>query len=125
MSQPPENVNSKYPDYLCRLDKAIYSLKQTLRAWNNTLKNVLLGWGFTTLRSNSSFFIRINRQSIVLLLIYVDNVIVTQSDNDLISLLIRKLDSTFALKDLWKLSYFLGITLLSKFCSSVELVQIC
>lgn len=47
----------------------------------------------------------------MILLIYVDDVIVTGNDHEFISLLIRKLDLTFALKDLGKLSYFLGIRL--------------
>lgn len=42
MSQPPDFANSEYPDYVCKLRKAIYGLKQAPRAWNDTLKNTLL-----------------------------------------------------------------------------------
>lgn len=57
MSQPPRYVNSQFPNYVCRLNKAIYGLKQAPRAWNNTLKTVLLGWGFVVSKSDSSLFI--------------------------------------------------------------------
>lgn len=46
-----------------------------------------------------------------MLLIYIDDVITTSNDDTMISMLIRKLYSTFALKDLGKLSYFLRIQL--------------
>lgn len=31
MRQPPGFENSKFPDYVCKLDKAIYGLKQAPR----------------------------------------------------------------------------------------------
>lgn len=33
MSQPPDFIDRDRPDYVCRLRKAIYGLKQALRTW--------------------------------------------------------------------------------------------
>lgn len=41
MQQPPEFEDPNYPQYVCKLDKASYGLRQVPRAWNNTLKFVL------------------------------------------------------------------------------------
>jgi hypothetical protein len=49
----------------------------------------------------------------VLLLIYMDDIIVTTSDNSLIIFYINNLNSQFIIKDLGPSSYFLGIKLSS------------
>ena len=45
----------------------------------------------------------------IMLLIYVDDIIVTGNNNAEIEQLISNLSSTFALKDLGNLNFFLGI----------------
>lgn len=45
---------------------------------------------------------------IVIILVYVDDIIITGNHSDLLSSLILRLSSTFLLKDLGCLSYFLG-----------------
>lgn len=47
--------------------------------------------------------------SILLLLVYVDNVILTGNNPQLLNRLTRALDCKFALKYLGQLTYFLGI----------------
>lgn len=109
MAQPPGYVDNQNPNYVCKLKNAIYGLKQAPRAWNNTLKSVLLSWGFVNSRSDTSLFIYKNGTSIIPLLVYVDDVVVTGSDMGLIDNLVVALNNKFALKDLGLLHYFLGI----------------
>ena len=45
----------------------------------------------------------------IIVLVYVDDIIVTGSDNKGIEEVLGKLSGAFALKDLGNLSYFLGI----------------
>ncbi|KAL0561727.1 hypothetical protein IC582_002168 [Cucumis melo] len=108
MTQPPGYVHPSYPNYVCKLNKAIYGLKQAPCTWNATLSKELLKWGFINSRSDSSLFIFRRNNSVVLLLVYVDDIIVTGNDSVLISTLIKSLDKQFALKDLGRLTYFLG-----------------
>ncbi|KAA0026101.1 putative mitochondrial protein [Cucumis melo var. makuwa] len=108
MMQPPGYVHPSYPKYVCKLNKAIYGLKQAPCAWNATLSKELLKWSFINSRSDSSLFIFRRNNSVVLLLVYVDDIIVTSNDSVLISTLIKSLDKQFALKDLGRLTYFLG-----------------
>ena len=54
-------------------------------------------------------FILHHEFSIISLLVYVDDVIITGNNNTLIQHIIRTLSSQFALKDLGMLTYFLGI----------------
>ena len=54
-------------------------------------------------------FFKQNGNDVVIVLIYVDDVIVTESNNIKIEQLVQDLSSTFALKDLGQLNFFLGI----------------
>lgn len=109
MTQPPGYEDPSCPSFVCRLNKAIYGLKQAPRAWTNTLKTALLSWGFQNSRSDSSLYIYKSGNSIVLLLVYVDDMVLTGNDNYLMTRLVEALDNQFALKDLGSLNYFLGI----------------
>jgi hypothetical protein len=46
MRQPPGLENSKYPNHVYKLHKALYELKQASRAWYEHLKAFLLAKGF-------------------------------------------------------------------------------
>ena len=107
MIQPSGYINSTFPNYVCKLDKAIYGLKQTPRAWNTALTNELLRLGFLNSKSNSSLFIFRKHNSVILFLVYVDDVIVTGNNFVELGRLIIMLDAKFALKDLGPLHYFL------------------
>jgi len=78
MSQPPGFVNSHFPDYVCNLHKVLYSLKQAPRAWYNALMNFLIIYGFLNYQSVTSLFIY-NRDGVALyILVYVDDLLLTQ-----------------------------------------------
>ena len=109
MLQPPGYMDTTFPDKVCRLNKAIYGLKQAPRAWFQRLSSALLQWSFSSSKTDSSMFIHFGKSSTLIVLIYVDDIILTGSSSTQISSLNAKLNSVFALRDLGKLSYFLGI----------------
>ena len=57
MAQLEGMRNADYLHHVCRLHKAIYELKQALRAWYQELRIVLLSLGFVTSRADSSLFV--------------------------------------------------------------------
>ncbi|WKA10803.1 hypothetical protein VitviT2T_028358 [Vitis vinifera] len=109
MHQPPGFINSQFPSHVCKLNKALYGLKQAPRAWYTKLSTSLLGWGFQASRADSSMFIHHSTHDVLILLIYVDDILVTGSNSAQVSSFITRLNSSFALRDLGYVNYFLGI----------------
>ncbi|XP_071681174.1 uncharacterized protein [Lolium perenne] len=112
MRQPPGFEDPHYSGYLCRLDKALYGLKQAPRAWHARLSSVLATLGFTPSRADTSLFILRRPDVTLYLLVYVDDIIVVSSSSTVVDRLIHQLGTSFALKDLGSLHYFLGIEVL-------------
>jgi hypothetical protein len=108
MKQPPGFCDSSHPDYVCKLDKAIYGLKQAPRAWYSRLSAKLIHLGFHASKADSLSFSIIGG-SCKSLLIYVDDIIVASSLDQVVTTLLNDLRADFALKDLSPLHYFLGI----------------
>ncbi|GKV34540.1 hypothetical protein SLEP1_g42906 [Rubroshorea leprosula] len=89
---------------------------------HGTLKEELLRMGFCCSRAYSSLFILDTGHDIALLLLYVDDIVLSASSMSLLQVIIDHLSSKFALKDLGSLSYFLGIEV-TKFSGGAFLSQ--
>ncbi|KAA3480271.1 hypothetical protein EPI10_020719 [Gossypium australe] len=60
-------------------------------------------------KANNSIFVHRSGAQLLYVPVYVDDIIVTGSASQAIDRFVKKLDEQFSLKDLGKLSYFLGI----------------
>ena len=109
MKQPPGYHDKQFPNYICKLDKALYGLKQAPRAWYHRLSEKLQDFGFKPSKADTSLFYFNKGDLTMFMLIYVDDIIVASSSQEGTDRLLQALKSDFALKDLGKLSYFLGI----------------
>lgn len=109
MSQPAGFVDPQKPDYICKLTKALYGLKQAPRAWFDTFSNFLIDFGFVCSMSDPSLFTYCKDNQFMVLLLYVDDILLTGSDEKLLQALVNKLSTRFSMKDMGRPSYFLGI----------------
>ncbi|KAI3510913.1 hypothetical protein L1887_18051 [Cichorium endivia] len=109
MEQPPGFHDSRFPNHVCRLHKALYGLKQAPRAWFHRLSTFLTTNGFECSRADPSLFVFKRDSCVLYLLVYVDDLILTGSDDKVIRSFITKLHNEFAIKDLGRLTYFLGL----------------
>lgn len=57
MQQPPSFIVKGKEDYVCKLIKTLYSLKQSAMAWNAELDAELLALGFTKSQADGSLYI--------------------------------------------------------------------
>jgi hypothetical protein len=92
----------------CRLNKAIYGLKQPLRAWYSKLSSKLQMLGFVPSKGVTSLLFFSKEGIPMYILVYVDDSIVVSSSSTATNALLRNLEKNFVLKDLGDLHYFLG-----------------
>ena len=76
MAQPPGFIHPSYPNDVCKLNKAIYGLKQASRAWYDELCQDLLSQGFKPTISDLSLFHFSSTKGLIYLIIYVDDIII-------------------------------------------------
>ena len=113
MTQPPGFKDVNKPNHVCRLCKAIYGLKQVPRAWYSALKLALMGLGFQNSKADSSFFIYCQNFVICYLLVYVDDLVITDNNLCFVSETVAQLGNRFSLKDMRQLNFFLGMKVIS------------
>ncbi|GJZ41101.1 ribonuclease H-like domain-containing protein [Tanacetum coccineum] len=87
MHQPLEFVDPANPDYVCHLQV-----------------------GFQHSKTDSSLFIFHHGTDIDYLLLYVDDIILTESSTTILHQIISSLHTEFSMTDLGSLNYFLGIS---------------
>ncbi|GJQ93956.1 putative RNA-directed DNA polymerase [Tanacetum coccineum] len=104
-----EGFCDKNEKKVCKLVKSLYGLKQAPRKWNEKLSSILFENGFVQSANDFSLFIKHDQGVILILLVYVDDIIVTGNNIDEINKFKQFLSSKFLIKDLGKLKYFLGI----------------
>ncbi|CAA7028135.1 unnamed protein product [Microthlaspi erraticum] len=111
MHQPPGFVDPDKPDHVCLLQKSLYGLKQAPRAWYQRFAQFATRIGFKQSKCDASLFIKQQGKDIAYLLLYVDDIALTASNQTLLRSIINSLHSEFEMTDLGKLHYFLGIAI--------------
>lgn len=106
--RPPQGYDHP-PNKVCRLRRALFGLKQAPRAWFAKFSSTVHQLGFSSSRYDQALFLRCTSKGCTLLLLYVDDMIITGDDLAGIHDLKSFLSQNFEMKDLGHLSYFLGL----------------
>ena len=109
MKQPPRFVAQEEIGRVCCLRKPLYGLKQSPHAWFGKFSEVIEKFGMQKSKSDHFVFYRNSPAGIILLVVYVDDIIITGNDMAGISSLKSFLHGQFHTKDLGMLKYFLGV----------------
>jgi Reverse transcriptase (RNA-dependent DNA polymerase) len=94
---------------VCRLKKSLYGLKQSPQVWFDRFRKVMISLGYQQINTYHTVFSRQHGDHITMLVVYVDNMIITGDDEGEIAQLKARLGKEFEVKDLGQLRYFLGI----------------
>lgn len=107
MSQPEGYVAND--NLVCKLDKSIYGLKQAPKCWNDSIDNFLKENNFVQCPSDTCIYTKIVLDSISIIAVYVDDLVIASKSIDEIDKIKVLLSSRYKMKDLGAMSYFLGV----------------
>ncbi|WVY99969.1 hypothetical protein V8G54_026039 [Vigna mungo] len=110
MEIPPGYGRDVVTNTVCKLKKALYGLKQSPHAWFGRFTKVMTGLGYKQSQGDHTLFFKHSKSGgVTILLVYVDDIILTGDDKEEQRLLSQCLGKEFEIKTLGKLKYFLGI----------------
>ena len=107
--QPSRFVAQGEIGRVCHLQKSLYGLKQSPRAWFDKFNQTIETFGMQKSKSDHSVFYKNYNSCIILLVVYVDDIVIIGSDSKGILSLKSFLHSQFYTNDLGMLKYFLGV----------------
>nr|GEV09405.1 retrotransposon protein, putative, Ty1-copia subclass [Tanacetum cinerariifolium] len=102
-------IDPKHPKKVYKLQRSIYGLKQTSRSWNKIFNEEINRFRFAQNLDEPCVYQKASGINVTFLILYVDNIIIM--GNHILSLQSVKsyLEKCFAMKDLGKASFILGI----------------
>ena len=110
MKYPPRYEGVKNEGKVCKLQKALYGLKQSPRAWFGRFSQAMKTLNYQQCNGEHTLFFKHASQGLItILIVYVDDIIITGSNAKEIRDLEQHLTKNFDVKQLGPLKYFLGI----------------
>ncbi|XP_022853510.1 uncharacterized protein LOC111374981 [Olea europaea var. sylvestris] len=109
MTIPSGFNNSNEESRVCKLRKSLYGLKQSPRAWFDRFAKVLKTQGYQQGQSDHTMFYHLSRGVKTILIVYVDDIILTGDNIGEMERLKKCLATEFEVKDLGQMRYFLGM----------------
>jgi Reverse transcriptase (RNA-dependent DNA polymerase) len=80
MKIPPGFENEQFKGKVCRLKRSLYGLKQSPRAWFDRFSMVMKKLGYQQSNADHIMFIRRKEEKICILVVYVDDIVLTDND---------------------------------------------
>jgi hypothetical protein len=94
---------------ICHLRHSLYGLKHAPWAWFQRFTSAVTAAGFIASAHDLALFVHVSPHCRTLLLLYVDDMIITGDDPEYIAFIKARLSDQFLMSDFGPLRYFLGI----------------
>jgi hypothetical protein len=120
MEQPYGFIHNSY--LVCRLKKSLYGLKKAPRAWYAKMDSYFLSHDFFRCKYDSNVYMLRTTNYVMILVLYVDDLLITGSSASTIALVKYILHDRFSMMDMGPLHLFLGLEI-SQDASSIKISQ--
>lgn len=94
MRQPLGFIDPTFPSYVCKLNKAIYGLKQSPWLWFSTLSSHMKQLGFVQSKSDLALHIFRENGGIEYFVIYVDDISISGNKTKFLTKIIENLKNS-------------------------------
>jgi hypothetical protein len=91
------------------LKKALHGIKQAPRAWYSIMESYLQQQGFRKWNADNNLYIEVNQDSILLIEVYVDDIIISSDDDMIRQKNSKDMQDEFEMSLLGELYFFLGL----------------
>ena len=109
MKQPEGYVIPGQEDKVCRLVKSLYGLKQAPKQWHEKFDKVMMSNGFRINECEKCLYLKTTKNAYVMLCLYVDDMLIIGSNNDILNQTKTMLHGQFDMKDMGLADVILGI----------------
>ena len=111
LEQPVDFSKADPKQYVFRLVKALYRLKQGAKSWYDTLCQVLVKLGFHCSETDHGVFVKEGKDSVIILTVHVDDCMVIRHPPSAIKRFKVKINKKYKITDLSTCTWLLGIQL--------------
>ena len=112
MEQPKGFVAPGQEKKVCKLVKSLYGLKQALKQWHQKFDSIVLANGFKINECDKCIYIKNTVNDYVILCLYVDDMLIVCSDDEMIKSTKAMLSTRFDMKDMGLADVILGVKIL-------------
>src|SRR3954447_22077372 len=105
----PQGFQEHGPDYVCKLLRSIYELKQAARVWNKKLHAALVDMRFKCLDFDRSIYLYVRDDVRIIMPVVVDDMTLASKSLTALDNFVKELAQHFELRDLGETSFFLNI----------------
>ncbi|KAK9194952.1 hypothetical protein WN943_003067 [Citrus x changshan-huyou] len=109
MEQPEGFIAPGQEKKVCKLVKSLYGLKQAPKQWHEKFDHTMITSGFKINECDKCVYVKEIENDYVILCLYVDDMLIVGSDDDMIKSTKNMLKSKFDMKDMGLADVILGI----------------
>jgi len=109
MDQLKSFITTWKENFVCKLKKLIYGLKQASRQWYLKFNDTILSYGFVENIVNRCIYMKVSGSKFIILVPYVDDILIAANDIVLLHDVNKFLSNKFEMKDMGDASYVIRI----------------
>ncbi|GJZ95262.1 copia protein [Tanacetum coccineum] len=109
VAQPSSFIDFEKPNYVYKLKKALYDLKQATKSWYDRLKSFLLKHEYSMGMIDNTLFIKKSKSHLIIIQIYVNDIIFGSTYQNLWDDFAKIMHDEFEMSMMRELNFILGL----------------